>query len=354
KDDRDADKISYAATNLVKPNLRSRQQSEPPISRNVFPPTPPPEVDARPPPPKEVIPDNGRVDGSRPAFSANKIRPLDLSVAGFERPRLGTVRSASERPRGTRERELERQRSYGNFRAPTLQERRHQRKLSAGADDRAPSPEEVYDMYASSGNGNGIGGGSSSSRRPKNTVAGAAMNGSSSRIANIEEVAEEDEDGEDSYDDGYNEADFEMLPATTTNGRSARSARSDLSSYRSTGASASSASSTAPAHRRQPSVVRMTKIRVKVHAEDTRYVMISPNVGFGEFVDQIRAKFGLRVPFKIKIRDEEDFVTMADRDDLEMAIQNSKSEARRQRAEMGKMEVSLASPQQLIRVLTTV
>src|SRR5699024_8174765 len=47
KDDRPSEGISYAATNLVQKNLssRTRQQSEPPINRNVFPPTPPPESD---------------------------------------------------------------------------------------------------------------------------------------------------------------------------------------------------------------------------------------------------------------------------------------------------------------------
>ncbi|KAK3045186.1 hypothetical protein LTS18_014373, partial [Coniosporium uncinatum] len=47
KDDRPSEKISFAATNLVKPGLssRARQQSEPPLNRNLFPPTPPPEAD---------------------------------------------------------------------------------------------------------------------------------------------------------------------------------------------------------------------------------------------------------------------------------------------------------------------
>ena len=47
RDDRPAESISFAASNLVKPGLRSRtrQQSEPPLNRQVFPPTPPPESD---------------------------------------------------------------------------------------------------------------------------------------------------------------------------------------------------------------------------------------------------------------------------------------------------------------------
>jgi hypothetical protein len=47
RDDRPPDSISFAASNLVKPDLRSRSrlQSEPPLNRQVFPPTPPPESD---------------------------------------------------------------------------------------------------------------------------------------------------------------------------------------------------------------------------------------------------------------------------------------------------------------------
>ncbi|MBE7182076.1 MAG: hypothetical protein INR71_12885, partial [Terriglobus roseus] len=82
-------------------------------------------------------------------------------------------------------------------------------------------------------------------------------------------------------------------------------------------------------------------IRVKVHADDTRYVMVAPGVTFRDFADQIRAKFGLRTGFKIKMRDEDDFVTMSDQDDLDMAVQAARELAKRERAEMGKMEVSL-------------
>ena len=84
------------------------------------------------------------------------------------------------------------------------------------------------------------------------------------------------------------------------------------------------------------------KIRVKVHAEDTRYVMIGPAVEFADFVDQIRQKFGMKRSFKIKIRDDEDMITMADQDDLDMALQNAKAAARREKLDMGKMEVSIS------------
>lgn len=86
------------------------------------------------------------------------------------------------------------------------------------------------------------------------------------------------------------------------------------------------------------------KFRVKVHAEDVRYIMIGGAVEFPDFVDRIRDKFGLRRRFKIKIKDEDmpngDMITMGDQDDLEMAMMSSKEAAKRQRQDIAKMEVS--------------
>jgi hypothetical protein len=67
-------------------------------------------------------------------------------------------------------------------------------------------------------------------------------------------------------------------------------------------------------------------------------------VEFKDFVDQIRAKFGIRQAFKIKIKDDQDMITMADQEDLDMAIETAKSGARREKSDMGKMEVSLNYP----------
>ncbi|KAL6802550.1 hypothetical protein GGI42DRAFT_28737 [Trichoderma sp. SZMC 28013] len=84
------------------------------------------------------------------------------------------------------------------------------------------------------------------------------------------------------------------------------------------------------------------KIRVKVHADDVRYIMIGTSIEFSDFVDRIRDKFGLRKRFKIKMKDEDvpdDMITMGDQDDLDVAIQSAKSLAKRQRLDVGKMEV---------------
>ena len=83
-------------------------------------------------------------------------------------------------------------------------------------------------------------------------------------------------------------------------------------------------------------------MRVKVHSgDDTRYIMVPPDVDFKDFVDRVREKFGIRVRFKLKVRDEGDLITMADGDDWEMAVQNVKKEVAKGDGEMGKMEVSV-------------
>ncbi len=72
--------------------------------------------------------------------------------------------------------------------------------------------------------------------------------------------------------------------------------------------------------------------------------MIGVAIEFPDFVDKIREKFGLRKRFKIKVRDEDvpngDMITMGDQDDLDMVMLSVKAQAKRERLEMGKMEVS--------------
>jgi hypothetical protein len=107
-----------------------------------------------------------------------------------------------------------------------------------------------------------------------------------------------------------------------------------------------------PQSRLQPSMstrtkrVEMRKIRCKVHAnEDTRYIMLQADaplgVDFGEFESKIREKFGVKSALKIRMRDPDDgdMITMGDQDDLEMLIQSVRALAKREKSEMGKMEV---------------
>lgn len=84
-------------------------------------------------------------------------------------------------------------------------------------------------------------------------------------------------------------------------------------------------------------------MRVKVHyGDDTRYIMLTPEVQFLEFVDRVREKLGLKTGFKLRVRDEGDLITMGDGDDWELALTAAKKEARGEGAEMGKMEVWVA------------
>jgi len=172
-------------------------------------------------------------------------------------------------------------------------------------EDQDAYPDDLYDMY-------------SSSRRSQ----GQRSRSQANRVTYIEE---EEDDYPD--DDLLDDAEFEMLNARRSGGRP--SAQRSPAENR-----ASSRSRRPPAQEQQ-----IRKIRVKVHADDTRYVMIGAAIEFRDFVDQIRIKFGLRTNFKVKIRDEEDMITMSDQDDLEMAVQASKAAAKRSREEMGKMEV---------------
>jgi hypothetical protein len=72
-----------------------------------------------------------------------------------------------------------------------------------------------------------------------------------------------------------------------------------------------------------------------------------------EFSQSIREKFGMRQNFKVEIKDDGDMITMADQDDLDMAIDTAKDNARRA-GETPKMEVShSSSPFILDPLLTT-
>lgn len=334
KDDRPSEGISYAATNLVQKNLssRTRQQSEPPINRNVFPPTPPPESD-KGQPYMGGSGSSGSTNGSS-GRSASTRRPprLDLEATQtsgpkeptgapsgpgmpqMERLRIGTSRTASE-PRGP-------SRSYSNNmrnrngnssrQQPQLyRETTNSRRQMGGNSGFAPVsedgyPEDVYDMY-----GTPI--------SPRN------MRGMGSRRRQPKYVEPEDDYNSEFYeDDSADEADFEMVGSRPPPRRRATS--------------------------RKPEI---RKIRVKAHADgDTRYIMIGPAVEFGDFEGRIREKFGFRGKLKIKMQDDGDMITMGDQDDLDLLLSSTKQMARKEKAEMGKMEVCI-DPTARIRPRTT-
>ncbi|KFZ08406.1 hypothetical protein V501_05991 [Pseudogymnoascus sp. VKM F-4519 (FW-2642)] len=300
KDDRPAENLSFAAANLVKPGLSSkRQQSEPPLNRNVFPPTPPPESDRSA---------SGSSSGqlSRGASVRNGVKPVPAKLniekalppqryeVRDEQParRPAPARAASESRGPTVRREESRRRDPRDPPPPS-------RRRMSDEEEEDEYPGELYDMYRNSR-------GSKGRNRPQPRY-----------------IEEEDEDGSDYEDDQFDENDFEMVP----NRPAAPRSRAPSSSGR--GSS------------RRPDI---RKVRVKVHAsEDTRYIMVGTAIEFPDLVDKIREKFVLRKRFKLKIRDDDmpdgDMITMGDQDDLEMAIMSVKTNARRDRVEMGKMDI---------------
>ncbi|KAK5086462.1 hypothetical protein LTR05_003630 [Lithohypha guttulata] len=324
KDDRLPENISYAATNLVNKNLFSssrpgREQSAPPtMGRNVFPPTPPPENDKRsvlnaaPPGRNMSLRNSG---GHRPSasLSQHENRPQKLSIRTHQletTPQMSletrtsipedkptrppTVRTASE-PRGPQPRQqlLNRSLSHNNQRTsgPLYGETTQSRLASMQEED---TVDDVYGMYGKS------------STKPRKHRSREAQH----------YLDEEDEYINSSPDDA--------------------SLRMQKRSH-SRGPSISSQSSTKR--------VEMRKIRVKVHADDdSRYIMLnSTYIDYGEFESRVREKFGIRGKMKMLMRDFDDetgqMITMADQDDLDVLLSHVKSTARKERNEMGKMEV---------------
>ncbi|KIW62639.1 hypothetical protein PV04_10796 [Phialophora macrospora] len=345
KDDRPAENISYAATNLVQRNLSSRlvrDQSAPPVmSRNVFPPTPPPEnekprlsgsaagstsgsgLSSNLPlrstsmrQPRNMYSTRAEMEPPRPGmmsraatFDVNGNQPpgggrmpppqrenswpdedppmMDRSMP-MERSRYGTQRTASE-PRGSSARRQMLDRSMSQRApAPLFRETTRDRY-----EDPHDTVDDVYRMY------------SSPRRRPtqRRQEPPLYLNEEDEYI-DEEEMSSEDMSG------------FEPV----------RRAPSRTGTMRSS---------------KRPD---MRKIRVKCHFnEDTRYLMIGAVIDFGDLESKIREKFGIKDQLKIKMQDDGDLITVADQDDLEMLLSSVRSQARKERTEMGKMEVWISS-----------
>ena len=86
------------------------------------------------------------------------------------------------------------------------------------------------------------------------------------------------------------------------------------------------------------------QVRIKVHAAgDVRYIVASSSIDYPELADRVRDKLSLRGRFKIKVKDEDmpdgDMITIGDNDDLDIVVASSKTAARKERQEVGKMEV---------------
>ena len=301
-DDRPEEKLSYAALNLVKPDLRSRsrQQSEPPMQRNIFPPTPPPE-----PEPPELAQNKARRKSSESANSLTtgfqQARPaakplrLDLGSAAFEqasqpeRARPTTKRSESERPPVRRQLsdssvvKEERRQLEQNVRQQDIPEVRiAEDPIKPYSSDVASPPKPVHHRTKSSAH----------KSHPT--------------------ISEEDE-GDSVSDPSDTPLAFEIVPPRSSHRRHA------------------SHSKRAP---------ELRKLRIKVHGEDMRYVMTVPTIKYADLAEQIKQKFGLQNNFKLKVKDEDgDLITVGDDDDLEMAMGLCRAAAAKDRSDMGKMEI---------------
>lgn len=137
-------------------------------------------------------------------------------------------------------------------------------------------------------------------------------------------IEEEEEEGSDP---GFNANDFDMVPP--------RQQQQTQMPHR------RAASRTRRGSSRRPEI---RKVRVLVHGtDDNRYVLVGTEIAFRDFQDKIRDKFQLQKRFKLKIRDDDmptgDMITMGDQDDLEMALMSVKSNARKEDADIGKLEV---------------
>ncbi|TKA71226.1 hypothetical protein B0A49_04169 [Cryomyces minteri] len=315
-DDRPAEKLSYAAANL----------SEPPINRNLFPPTPPPEAER----PVRAA-KRASVDGSHASFAAAQslrngaFKPprLDLGIAAFEgvspeKPRIATVRSASERPRASRgySNSSARSRDTATTHRRSVREAPSQRAEIDKEDEHAAYPEQLLKA--------------SVYQPPAAKPLASHLRSKSSTVQWPMFIDEEEEDEEQdvelerkdstaqtSADSGLDhDPDFDMLPPPLPPQR-----RSPSGSHR--------ASSRPPLPSQTPTISR---IRIKI--------LTAPSPVFDAFADQLRVKFALRRAFRIKVKDEEgDWITLADQDDLDLAVEGCVSAARRERAEMGKLEL---------------
>ncbi|SZF04171.1 unnamed protein product [Blumeria hordei] len=287
KDDRPAENLSFAATNLVKPNLTSKRQDGEGGGSAVASSVPPLESDRK-------------TSMSRAASVKNAMRP-SLGSISTERSRPND-RNDEQSPLQANMRSRFPESRSSSMRRPASREQSRARRTTKPSDsDKDTYPGDVYDMYS---NDNGKPPNRSSNRQKRNTRGG-----------DVDEEDQSDYDG-----DSVEEGEFEIVSGKA-NGRS----------------------STFPAVNRNSRRADVRQIRIKVHSEDVRYVLVDASVEFPDLVDRVREKFGLRKRFKIKVREDDtpdgDMITMGDQDDLDMVVMSAKAAARRNQLDVGKMEI---------------
>jgi hypothetical protein len=273
------------------------------------------------------LPRNQYGNTTRSPMNMSTSPPMNQSQTNpMDRPRLGNMRTASE-PRGpSRQYPSTRSRDGGpNQRRPTLFRETTEESMasaSSGPSGRGMQDpygaqedeyrDELFDMYSTSPRSS-----RNQNQQPQSNMRRTRSNMQSNRPAYIPEEPSDEPYASDAYSDAsLDSTSFDMMGANNA---------------------------PQPRHMSSRRPVEVKKIRVKVHAnEDTRYIMIGPEIQMGDFERKIAEKFKMRGAVKIKIVDEGDMVTMGDQDDLEVVIQAAKSAARRERSDMGKMEVCIS------------
>lgn len=309
------------------PMALSRQHSEPPLNRSLFPPTPPPDTDK-----SSTHSSNNSQGGSIPtgrSASVRAARPprLDLDRPGAnlggrpngpeagEKPRIGTTRAASEtRGQFARQEQQARGLYIQNMgRQPGHWEPTGHKR---GVSDTGCMP-PMEDGYAEEPYGN-----YAPARRSLVMSTGGQSRKMMPRQQIQQYIDEEEEYASDACDEDatFDNEEFEIVGASRQRGH-APNARVSRRSYT-----------------RRPEI---NKFRIKVHAlEDKRYIMVGPTIQIAEFEKRIRDKFGFQSPLKLKMRDDGDMVSMVDQEDLDLLLMSAKEFARREGSEIGKTEVS--------------
>jgi hypothetical protein len=328
-DDRAPEEISFAATNLVKPELSSRRFSEaeevesasrleiPPLSvkdtsglkedLQVYPPTPPPENEiGRPTRANTVVgrslsqhrgTDRGRAEGGLDAVYGPAGRHLEPRRAFSTRavPNNGTGSAA--RSRSVRE---PRGRDFQSRDLYAQQSREISRRRAEYLDEMNSNPyEDEVEPYSQPRN-----------LVPQSRPVQGVRRGPSQRIAPRYE--DEDEYASDAYEGSdFDDEEFEMLDVRAMRSGSVRRPEAK-------------------------------KIKIKAHyGDETRMIMISTIVDYREFVQRLQDKFNLQSECKCKIKDEDGdgMICVLDQEDLDMAIATAKAQARKERSEFGKFEI---------------
>ena len=403
-DDRPAESISFAASNLVRPNLHSRgarQQSEPPIHRNVFPPTPPPENEteklrptvytpmtsppSKPPslsyfPQQESNPQEPKPQERRSPPPNHPLRPepLKLSQSTFTSldqkepaPRIGTTRSASERPsqREPLRRDRDSRESRRLFMETTpvppmsggdadIDERLEEERYSPSSSLKSQHHRTQSSLTSTSDRSQ-----QSTSSRMRSRRSRSRRPISRRTHYSIEEENEEETTGGSSLDEyeilhnaggtlskspplatlpktTYNPSPSDSIsksiaaPATPVAAPIARKrAQSERPRYKrasssSTGSNRRHHHPAAPLPQPTKPIVELINIRIKMHhADDTRFLMLSPETSFAVFLERVKEKLKLdrEKECKVRVRDEEgDWITLGDDDDWDIALQGVK------------------------------